>query len=176
MKIRGFEFELFPIRDSYLRRSVQLSNKIALALSHIGIAGDDVEVSEEKIPIKPASASVSWYADGNHCHFSHSSQQKYIDNLQVVAKVIELETALVLEGKKTIREFIYEYREGDDFKEERKQAREILQVDPLCKDMELIDTQFKKLSKKTHPDMETGDVDEFKQINRAHKTLRRELA
>ncbi len=176
MKIRGFEFELLPIRDSYLRRSVQLSNKIVLALSQIGIPVDDIEVSEEKVPIRLASASVSWYIEGNHCHFSHSSRQKYIDNLQVVAKVIELEIRLVLDGKKTIREFIYEYLERDDFEKERKQAREILQVDPLCKDMELIDTQFKKLSKKTHPDMETGDVDEFKQINRAHKTLRRELA
>ncbi len=176
MKVRGFKFELAPIKDSYLRRSVQLSNKIVLALSQIGLSADDVDVSQEKIPIRSASASVSWYADGQHCHFSHSLQQKYIDNLNVVAKVIELEVELVLKGKKTVQEFIYEYKEGDEFDAERKRAREILNVESDCKDMALIDTQFKKLSKKLHPDMETGNIDDFKQINWAHKILRRELA
>ncbi len=175
MKIRGFEFELLPIKDSYLRRAVQMSNKIAFALSQIGVPADDIEVKEEKMPIRKAAASASWYADGHHCHFSHASQQKYIDNLQVVFKVIELETELVLQGKKTLQQFIFEYMEKDDFEEERKKAREILQVDSECKDMELIDLQYKKLSKKTHPDMETGDVEQFKLINWAHKTIKREL-
>ncbi len=175
MNIRGFEFEIVPIKDSYLRRAVQLTNKIVLTLTQLGIKADDIEVSEEKMPLKQAAASVSWYIEGHHCHFSHTNQKKYVDNLQVVCKMIELETALVLEGKKTIQQFIFDYSEEDDFKEERKKAREILKVEPECKDMKLIDTQYKKLSKKAHPDMESGNTEEFKQINWAHKVLKREL-
>jgi len=41
--------------------------------------------------------------------------------------------------------------------------------------LDLISKKYKDLAKKLHPDMETGDIDKFKAINRAHKMLKREL-
>ena len=175
MKIRGFELQIAPLRDSYIRRQVQLSNKIAQALSLLGVSSESVESSEEKFPLRPLKASVSWYIEGHYCHFSHSSQARYIDNLQVVTKIIELEVDLVVTGKKPLEQFIYDYSEKDDFEAERKKAREILEVPSDCTDFVVIDSQYKKLSKLAHPDMQTGDVDKFKLINWAHKTLKREL-
>ncbi|MCX9025094.1 MAG: DnaJ domain-containing protein [Candidatus Methanoperedens sp.] len=36
-------------------------------------------------------------------------------------------------------------------------------------------TKYKALAKELHPDMPTGDTEKFKQLNIAHKILKREL-
>jgi hypothetical protein len=174
MKTRGFEFDLVPIKDSYHRRAVQISNKIAESLSKLGLTSDDIDVKEQKIPLLPGEANATWFIMGHKCHYSHSQQTRFIDNLQVVAKVIEMEVELVVSGRKEATQFIFDYEEKDELSDDRKKARTILEVPDDCKDFELIDSQYKKLSKQAHPDL-GGDVEKFKEINWAHKTLKREL-
>ena len=38
-----------------------------------------------------------------------------------------------------------------------------------------IDVKYKELAKKHHPDMPSGNLEKFKEINNAHKTLKKEL-
>ena len=42
-------------------------------------------------------------------------------------------------------------------------------------DMGLINKKYKVLAKEHHPDMPMGSTEKFKEINNAHKTLKREL-
>ena len=56
-----------------------------------------------------------------------------------------------------------------------KKAREVLGIDEDSIDLSQIDSKYKELAKKYHPDMPGGDANKFKQINHAHKILRREL-
>ena len=60
--------------------------------------------------------------------------------------------------------------------QERKDARKLLGIDSDSLDLELVDKKYKELAKKVHPDTPTGDTEQFKMINRAHKILKRELA
>src|SRR3989338_6540556 len=95
----------------------------------------------------------------------------YVD----VSKVIELEVNKLLNKQKTMEEFIGEFTENKDVEEKRKEARKILGVNEDSKDMDEIDRKYKDLAKEYHPDMPNGSTEQFKIINNAHKTLKREL-
>ena len=175
IKSKGHEFNAFRARDSFNRRAVQFRNNIIDTLKKIGITEDDVEIELEPSAAKKAPASASWYIDGHHMHYSHSSQGKFVDNLYAVSKVIELEVNALLNNQKTSEEFISEFSEDNDVGDRRKKAREVLGLGHDVLDMEMINQKYKTLAKEHHPDMPNGDIEKFKEINKAHKTLKREL-
>ncbi|HLG23848.1 MAG TPA: DnaJ domain-containing protein [Candidatus Nanoarchaeia archaeon] len=175
VKIKGHEIRAAPVRDSFNRRSVQFMNNIIKSLGKIGLSEDDVEVEMEPNAIKKLAASASWWIEGYHLHYSYSSQDRFVDNLNIVSKVIDAEVNAVLSEQKTINDFISDFAEDKDIKEQRKKARETLGLGEEINDLKLIDKAYKELAKESHPDMPNGDTEKFKSINRAHKILKREL-
>lgn len=175
IKIKMHEFDAISIKDSFDRRALQYRNKIVSTLRKIGIKEDDVDIELEAASVKSAPAFASWYIAGHRLHYSYKSPKKYVENLYIVFKVIELEVNALLAGQKTQQEFISEFSEWDDFEEKRKEAREILGVAPDALDLDDINSRYKDLAKKYHPDMPDGNADKFREINNAHKILRREL-
>jgi len=125
--------------------------------------------------MKKIPAAATWYLDGYHLHYSYSAGNNYAENLFVVSKIIEFEVTQILLGEKTIEQFIFDFSESSEVEEERKEARRFLGVDEDCLDLDLINKRYKELAKKAHPDMATGDTEQFKLLNRAHKILKREL-
>lgn len=174
LTIKGHEFNAIVARDSYDRRALLYKNSIIAMLSKIGIVRDDVIIDLEPA-IKRAPAFATWYGDGYRMYYSYKSAARYVDNLYVVYKVIELEVVDLLAGKKTFEEFLLAFAEKNDVEQMRKEAREILGVEPEVLDMNEIDKKYKELAKKYHPDMPGGDTEMFKKINNAHKILKREL-
>lgn len=172
--IKGHEFNAVLARDSYERRALMYKNSIISALRKIGIVSDDIIIDLEPA-LKHAPASATWYGDGYRMYYSYKSATRYIDNLYVIYKVIELEVADLLAGKKTFEEFLLEFAEKDDVEQTRKEAREILGVGEDVLDIDEIDKKYKELAKKYHPDMAGGNTEMFKKINNAHKILKREL-
>src|SRR3989338_3831171 len=173
--IKGHEFRSITARDSFGRRALQYKNKIITILRKIGLVSDDVIIDLAPMAIKNVPASATWYCDGYRMYYSYKSAQKYVDNLYVVYKVIELEVADLLSGKKTFEDFLLEFTEKADVEHMRKEAREILGVAPDELDIKQIDKKYKELARKYHPDMDEGDTEMFKKINNAHKILKREL-
>lgn len=173
--IKGYEFTPLVIRDSYDRRAVQYRNNIIETLGRIGLTEDDIDLKQETNGYKNTPASVSWYLDGHHLYYSYKIAKKYVENLSVVFKIIDLEVKDLLAGKKTMAEFIADFSEDQDVEEKRKEAREVLGVEKDVADMDLINAKYKHLAKKSHPDMPGGDTERFKEVNRAHKILKREL-
>lgn len=175
LKIKGHEFDAVIARDSFSRRAVQYANKIIDTLRKIGLTEDDADIPLEAVAMKKAPASATWYFKGHHLHYSYAASGKFVDNLYAVFKVIELEVNMLLNGKRTINDFVLEFSEDKDVKKQRENARKILGVSNDTIDLELIDKKYKELAKQHHPDTPNGDTDKFKAINRAHKILRREL-
>ncbi len=175
IKVKGYEFSAVPIRDSFDRRALQFKNKIIAALGKIGLTDDDIDLKLEPSAVKSAPAYVSWYLDGYHLHYSYKASKKYAENLYIVQKVIELEVDALLSGQKTVEEFLHDFSEEKDIREKRREAREILGVASEITDLDLITVSYKELAKKYHPDMPEGNPEKFKEINLAHKILRREL-
>lgn len=175
VRIRGKDYKINIVKDSSVRRARQYYNNIFESLRKIGLSSDYVDVTLENNPIKRIPASASWYIDGHHCHFSYSKMDKYVDNINVVSKVIELSVRELIEGQITVEEFVFGFREDKDFKEKRDEAREFFGLEKDHIDLEVINAKYKALARELHPDMPTGDIDKFKKLNEHHKTLKREL-
>ena len=102
IKIKGYEITLPIIRDSYDRRAQQFRNNIIETLRKIGLTEDDINIKEEISAYRNAPASASWYVDGHHLYYSYKIARKYVENLYIVSKVIELEVKALLAGQKTM--------------------------------------------------------------------------
>lgn len=175
IKIKTQIYKINPTRDSFTRRAIQYTNLINEKLRRFGLGENDVDISEERLVIKRAPASISWWIEDSHCHFSYNKMTKYVDNLLVVWKVIERHVNLVEAGEMTVSEFINTFKENNDVNEERTAAREFFGLDENHVDLDSITKAYKKLAKTLHPDMSTGDIDKFKELNHYHKVLKREL-
>lgn len=175
INIKGHEFNAVIAKDSYDRRALQYKNNIINVLNKIGLTSDDIIIDIEPFAIRNVPASATWYADGYRMYYSYKSANRYVDNLYIVYKVIELEVDDLINKKKTFEEFLLDFTEKDDVEHMRKEAREILGVGMNVVDMKEIDKKYKELAKKYHPDMSEGDTEMFKKINNAHKILKREL-
>lgn len=173
--IKGHEIKLVIAKDSFHRRAVQYMNKIFLTMKKIGVTEDYIDLPMEKVAVKTASASITWYIGGNQLHFSYRAAGRFVDNLFVVSKVLEMEIDDLLNDRKSMNDFVASYSEEGDIKKERKEARELLGVEPDNMDIDHINKQYKKLAKESHPDTPNADSEKFKAINRAHKILKREL-
>lgn len=173
--IKGHEIDTVIFKNAHNRRAMQLKNNIVKLLTSIGVNENDIDVPVENVAIKKAKASATWYYSGHRMYYSHNMQSKYVDNLHVLFKVIEIESNLVLSEKKTFDDFISEFREDSDVDDKRKEAREFFGVAHDLNDLEIITKKYKALAKELHPDMPSGDTEKFKQLNIAHKILKREL-
>lgn len=174
VKTKGYEFESFNVKGSSSRKAIQLRNNIFASLKRLDISEDDVEIELETVVIKKAKAAATWYLDGQRLYFSYSGLT-FIENLYIVSKVIEFEVQALLDKKKTVQDFITDFSEDKDIEEKRKEARKTLGLSEDTLDWDEIDKRYKLLAKEHHPDKEGGSTDKFKEINHAHKLLKREL-
>ncbi len=174
IRAKGHTIKKIPITSAFNRRALQFKNNITALLQKIGVESE-VDIPLEQIPTTKAQASATWYLSGHRLHYSHSLQHRFIDNLYVLYRVLELEVNQVLSGKKTLDEFITEFREDEDVEAQRKEAREHLGIGPDVKDLNVINAKYKQMAKDCHPDMPNGDTEKFKKLNNAHKVLQREL-
>ena len=173
--VKGHEINAAPTRSAFNRKALQFNNNIIKLLKSIGVDDRDIDIPFENMAIKKAKASVKWYISDHRMYFSHNLQNRYVDNLYILFKVLEIETKQILSGEKTIDEFIKTFKEDSDVENKRKEAREYFDLDPEENDIDLINKKYKTMARKLHPDMSTGDTEKFKHLNNAHKILKREL-
>ncbi|VVB99356.1 Chaperone protein DnaJ [uncultured archaeon] len=176
LKIKGHDIKIEPMKDSFNRRSVQLQNKITATLHKIGVKKDQVGIELESVAGRKAKASATWHFGGHNMQYANNSQPKFVDNLQVVSKVIEIEVDKVLSGEKTTQEFTEEFREEEDIDAQRLDARTLLGIAHDSQDVEAINRRYREMAKELHPDTPTGNTEKFKELNKAHKILKRELS
>lgn len=175
LKLKGNEFNIEFTNASASRYAALFRANIINCLKELCIPANYIRIDEEPNGLKKAKAEVFWYMENNRCYYSYARQPRYVDNLQVIAKLIEIEMNKVLNAEKTPEDFILDFKEEDGLVEKRKEARELLGLDKGEIDMEIINKQFKRMAREAHPDMEGGDAEKFKLINEAHKILRAEL-
>ncbi|MEK6959114.1 MAG: DnaJ domain-containing protein [archaeon] len=175
IKVKGHELDVTPVKDSSSRRALSYKNKIIQSLKKLGVREEQIEIPIGGIAHKKVPAFAEWYMQGHYLYYDHKLFGSFAENLFIVSKVIELEVASVLNEEKNIQEFVDIFMEDDDLHERRKAARETLGLDHDTNDVEAINKQYKELAKEHHPDREGGSVDKFKEINNAHKILKREL-
>ena len=175
VRIKGHDIDTITVGDSCNRRALQFRNNIFSLLGKLDVIQDDIDIPLEMVAMKSAPASVSWYFDGHFLHYSYSACKRFVENLYVVQKVLEVKVAALVAGEETIEDFLASFSEEHDVALRRKEARETLGLDPGEKDVAVIDKAYNALAREHHPDQPSGDTERFKQINNAHKMLKREL-
>jgi len=173
--IKGKEFHVPPVKDSHLRRSIQYRNSIITILKKIGLNEDDIDIPMENAAMRKLQAKASWFIEGHHLYYSYKGANNFAENLFVVYKVIENEVIALVNEDKPIEDFIFEFSEEKDVEDERKKARELLGLSHDTQDLDEINRAYKNMAKDLHPDMPGGDTEKFKELNKAHKILKREL-
>ncbi|MDD3175805.1 MAG: J domain-containing protein [Candidatus Nanoarchaeia archaeon] len=175
VKIKDQDFREIIIKDSYNRRALQFKNDIIKYLKNFGLTEDDVEIPLESNAMRKVQASASWYMLEHHLFFSYNGAAKFVENMAMVKQVIIYFLEQLMNDEISEEEFLEKFREDHDIIEQRKNARKVLGVHEDSLDFDEIHKNYKKLSKKHHPDMPEGDTEEFKRINVAHKILKKEL-
>ncbi len=175
IQLKGNSFNVTFAGRSSSRHATQFRNQIIATLKQVGVPSHHIKIEEDVFPLLKRGAEVYWYINERNCYYSYNRQDKYVDNLQVIAKLIEQEVAKLILEEKTMDEFVHDFKEEDDLEEKRKEARLLLNVPENEKNLEIIDKHFKSMAKEAHPDMPTGNTERFKQLNEAHKLLKKEL-
>ena len=175
LRIKGHEIKPVITTSSFNRRALQYKNKIITTLRKLGLTEDDIEIELERVAIKTAPASVTFWAANHRLYYSYSRSKKFVDNLYIVLRVIELEVEEVLSGQKSVQDFYNTFSEDEDVEQQRIEARELIGVAKDCVDLQEMNQKYKILAKKCHPDMPNGDHELFQKLNKAHKLLKREL-
>ena len=175
IKAKGNEFNLPNVKDSFNRRAAQFRQSIINNLNNNELAEGYMDVTEEAYALKKSKASATWYFNGHRLYYSYNLCNTFVENMYVVMKVIELEVKKLLNKEKTMEEFLHEFKEDKEIEDKRKEARKILGLDENETDVEKINRAYKNLAKEYHPDAGNGNLEKFKEINNAHKTLKREL-
>lgn len=175
IKLKGHEIGPVAVRGASTRRAIQFQNNIIKVLKKIGVNENDIDIPLERLAMKKVKASATWWISDHRMHYSHNMQKNYVENLYVLSRVIEIEANRVLSGDITLSEFISEFKEDSDIYEKRQEAREFFGCDHDETDFTIINEKYKEMAKELHPDKPTGDTEKFKQLNIAHKILKREL-
>jgi hypothetical protein len=174
--IKGHKINFMPTRASHNRRALQFKNNIITALGKIGTKRDDVEIELNGFCGRESKSSITWYFNGHRLYYELALKRTFVDNLFIISKIIGNEIELVLQEQKPLEEFLAEFVEDEDVHDDRAKAREFFELKTDHKDIDTINKRYKELAKTLHPDMPTGDVEEFKKLNHHHKILKRELA
>ena len=177
LSVKGHEIELKVTKTAYQRKVVQFANNIVEDLKLLGIPRDNIQIEINIIGNKQEPAVLEFWAEGYYMRFSYQLAKRFVDNMYIISKLINLEVKEVLEGKKSFEEFLHTFQEQNNTKETKKELKEaklILGLSDDEKDIDVINQAYKKLARSHHPDA-GGDLAEFQKINKAHKLIKKEM-
>ena len=176
--VKGHEIPLKITKTGCNRKAVQLVNSIVADLKLIGVVRDDVEVEIPTLANRISPAVLEFWLNRHYCRFSYSKAKRFVDNLYLISKLITNEVREVVENRKDIYEF---YSMFNETKSEMKaldkslsDAKLLLGLEKREDNIDTINLAYKKLARKHHPDL-GGDIEEFQNINKAHKLILKEM-
>ena len=174
--VNGRKINIKPTRSRFTKTAYQMQQEIYNDLAKIGITKEYIDLPLSRNPLKrDEPAQISWTANKKDFYFQCNKQERYVDNLGVIAKVIEQESYAIRNGLKTftqvMNQFRLDYKEGQ---ENTQTPREIIGVPADCKDLEYIQFKYKQKAKTIHPDI-GGDQEAFKKLHEAYTELEKEL-
>jgi len=175
LKIKGHSIPKPEITTSFSRRAVAIKNHILNTLKRLGVDADHADIPMETFATRKTPASISWYFGGRNLKYTYGQMPRFIENLYVIDKILEIEIERLISGEITLDQFSNEFSEDDDHLDQLKEARKTLGIDEEEKDFQVISKSYKKLARIHHPDMPNGSHEEFQKINAAHKLIQKEL-
>lgn len=164
----------------FTKTAFVMSQEILKDLKKIGIDSSyvDLPIPRNSLSREESTAQISWRANKEEFYYSCNTQERFVDNLGVIAKVIHQETYAIRNGLKSFGMVMNQFRLGFDGKNPKEKVispREILGIPDYINDIDYITFKYKDKAKELHPDMMTGDATKFKALNEAYEQLKKEL-
>ena len=166
-----------PGKSHFNKRTAYQSSQIILeAFERVGLTHEYIKLTLPRYPdVKGLAAEVSWTINGEEFSYRCNSQKRYLDNLGVIANVIEMDTYAIRTGLKSFAQVMAQYKIGYDPNGIKiRTAREIVGVDAGNKDFDYITYKWKQKAKELHPDVE-GSTQKMQELNGAYEELKKEL-
>ena len=176
IEVNGRAIEIKPTRSRFTKTAHTIKQEIIHNLSRIGVTIDFIELDLPRNPLKYGQpAQISWVINGEDFFYECNVQERYVDNLGVIAKVIAQEVYAILNGLKSLGMVLNQFRLGySDDTIRTRTPREIIGCPESMKDFEYITFKYRKRAKELHPDA-GGKAEDFKQLNEAYQTIKKEL-
>ena len=153
-----------------------MSGEIYNSLAKIGITEDFIDLPMPRNPLKRGElAQISWQVNGEDFYYKCDKQERFLDNLGVISKVIAQESYAIRNGLKSFGQVMNQFKIGyDGHAPKTKTPREIIGIEESCKDLGYISYVYKKKAKALHSDTGGSDKD-MAELNEAFNSLKREL-
>jgi len=176
LNVKGHSIKLKITKTGYSRKAVLFANNIVDELKKLDIIRDDIKIKTNTIGNTNFPATIEFWSRGYYSRFSYALTNRFIDNLYVIKELIRLEVLDVLEGRKDLHSFFQTFTSENrkELNKELKVAKNLLGLDEEENDITKINLAYKKLARKSHPDL-GGDMDTFQEINKAHKLIKKEM-
>jgi len=176
IEVNGRKIIIEPTRSRFKKTAHVIKQEIIHSLGRIGVTSDFIDLEIPRNPLKyGAPAQISWVINSEDFFYECNVQERYVDNLGVIAKVINQEMYAILNGLKSLGMVLNQFRLGhDESGTKTKTPREIIGVPADIKDFEYIKYKYKSKAKELHPDA-GGNAEDFKQLNEAFTSIKKEL-
>lgn len=180
ISVNGKMVIIKPTVSRFMKTASILSQGIFRDLEKIGIEKSyvDLPIPRNSLSREEPTAQISWRANKEEFYYSCNTQERFVDNLGVIARVIHQETYAIRNGLKSFGMVMNQFRLGFDEKNQKEKVispREILGIPDYINDIDYITFKYKDKAKELHPDMQTGDATKFKALNEAYEQLKKEL-
>ena len=175
--VKGHQIEGKVTKAGYERKAVIFANNIVDELKKVGVARHQIDIKTNILGNKNYPATIEFWGGGHYLRFSYAMTKRFIDNLYIISKVIELEVKEVQDGTKNLHDFFHVFAEDGNRKDIAKdliQAKKDLGLDEDEQNLEVIDKTYKKLARAAHPDL-GGSLEEFQKVNKAHKLIKKHM-
>lgn len=172
--VNGKVVYIRPSNSTFKKSAFQIKEEILRDLKKIGITDEYIDLSLPRNPLKCGEpAQISWVVNGKDFYFQCSKQERYVDNLGVISRVIEQESYAIRNGLKSFGQVMNQFRLGyDETGEKIKSPHDILGIPHSMKDIDYITFKYKQRAKELHPDNEKGDAEKFKELKEAYDQLK----
>ena len=176
IEVNGKRIYIKPTKSTFTKGCGSMQKGIYDNLARIGITKEYIDLPIPRNVLKlDEPAMINWKVNGKEYFYQSSKQERFIDNLGVLAKVIAYESYAIRNEMKSFGQVMSQFQIG--YSEDGvkiRSPRQILCLDDNCKDFEYITFRYKQKCKETHPD-NGGDVEEFKAVQQAYEELKKEL-
>jgi len=173
ISVNGKEVNIRPTRSRFTKTAHMMKQEILSDFKRIGITEEYIDLTIVRNPLKrDEPAQIGWVVNGDDYYYRCTTQERYVDNLGVLGKVISQESYAIRNGLKTFGQVMRQFRLGyEEGGEKIKSPHDVLGITNDIKDKEFITWKFKQLAKKLHPDTETGDKKKFQELKEAYEEL-----
>lgn len=175
--VNGKEIVVKPTKSTFGKTAFQISREIYSDLGRIGITEEYIDLNlPRNTLIRNTLAEISWYVNEKNFYFSCSTQNRYVDNLGVIGKVISQESYAIRNGLKSFGQVMNQFKlDYDPNGEKTRTPREIMGVDENNKDLDYITFKYRGRAKEIHPDIIKGDDNKMKELNEAYEIIKKEF-